>query len=114
MNKILTDINFKLDDFNPQAIANRIAKNLKQRRLELNITQEELSQKSGVSLGSIKRFENTFAISLKHILLLAVVLNATDEFLHLFTRKQYSSISEISKEAEAKQRKRARKNDKQR
>ncbi len=111
---MLTNKKIKLDDFNPQTIANTIAKNLKQRRLELNITQVELSRKSGVSLGSIKRFENNYAISLKHLLLLAVVLNATDEFLQLFTRKQYSSISEINIEAEVKLRKRARKNDKQR
>ena len=112
MDNILNDTVFKLDDFNPPAIAKKIAKNFKQRRLELNITQVELSQKSGVSFGSIKRFENQSAISLKHLLLLAVVLNATDEFLHLFTKKQYKSIAEISKELKAKSRKRARKNDK--
>jgi len=112
MDKILTDIEFRLDDFNPKAIADKIAKNFKKRRLELNITQKELSEKAGVSFGSVKRFENKSAVSLKHLLLMAVVLNSTNEFLNLFTRKQYLSIDEISREAAVKQRKRARKSDK--
>jgi len=112
MDNILTDNNFVLDNFNPSAIVRNIAKNLKARRLESNITQEELSQKSGVSLGSIKRFENKFAISLKHLLMIAVVLDATDEFSQLFTKKQYTSIAEISRGKETMSRKRARRNDK--
>jgi len=112
MNKILTDIDFILDDFNPKAIADKISENFKKRRLELNITQVELSKRAGVSLGSLKRFESKSAVSLKHLLLLAVVLNSTDEFLSLFTQKQFLSIDDISRNAENKSRKRARKSDK--
>ena len=95
----------------PHEIASIVCKNFKTRRLELNITQQALSKKSGVSLGSIKRFENNTEISLKNLLLLAFALNATDEFLTLFSKKQFNSISELIEINQVKTRKRARKND---
>jgi len=110
-NKI-ADIELCLDDFNPVYIAEYIAVNFKKRRLELNLTQQILSTRSGVSLGSIKRFEKTSEISLKHLLMTAVVLQVTEDFYSLFSKKQYSSISEIENTYKTKIRQRARKNDK--
>lgn len=109
MTSILSNNKFVLDEFDPQSIAKNIAKRLKQRRLELNLTQKELANKSGVSYGSVKRFENIYEISLKNILMIAVVLNATEEFKQLFTKKQYKSIDEIIEISNKKTRKRARK-----
>ena len=62
------------------------------------ITQEEFSKKSGVSFGSIKRFENTGEISLFSLIKIAIVLECEDEFLNLFQQKQYNSIEEIINE----------------
>jgi hypothetical protein len=39
-----------------------------------------LAKRSGVSLGSLKRFETTGQISLESLLLLADVLNRLDDF----------------------------------
>ncbi len=112
MDNILSNNDFVLDDFNPMSIAKNIAASLKQRRLELNITQTELAEKSGVSYGSIKRFETKYEISLSNLLMIAVVLNATEEFKLLFSKKQYTTIEEIVKMTEKKERKRARKSKK--
>ncbi len=109
MDNILSNKEFILDDFNPASIAKNIAKKLKQRRIELNLTQKELANKSGVSYGSIKRFETIYEISLKNLLMVAVVLNATEEFKLLFSKQQYKSIDEVLELAEKKKRKRARK-----
>lgn len=109
MDKMLSDNNFVLDDFNPASIAENMAKRMKQRRIELNLTQNELANKSGVSYGSIKRFEIIYEISLKSLLMIAVVLNATEEFKLLFSKQQYKSIDELVKVEEKKNRKRARK-----
>jgi transcriptional regulator with XRE-family HTH domain len=76
--------------------------------LELNLTQESLAKKSGISLGSLKRFENKAEISLKHLLMMAVVLNATEEFYRLFSKKQYQNIAEVLISKKAKTRQRAR------
>ena len=73
-------------------------KNVKKRRKELKLTQEEFSKKSGVSFGSIKRFENTGEISLFSLIKIAIVLECEDEFLNLFQQKQYNSIEEIINE----------------
>ena len=106
----MLDDNFLLlNDFNPLKISEIISGNSKLRRLELNITQKELADRSGVSLGSVKRFENIHQISLKSLLSIAVVLNSTEEFLNLFTQKQYSSIDELRNKNKTKYRKRARK-----
>ena len=112
MDEILSDSRIFLDEFSPPEIAEKIVKNFKARRLELNITQAELSKKSGVSLGSVKRFESKAQISLKNLLMLAVIINSTDRFLELFSQKQYKSINELTELTKAKKRKRARTNDK--
>ena len=55
----------------------------------------ELSTRSGVSLASLKRFEQTGEISLVSLLKIAVVLEDVESFDALFTRKEYSSIQEV-------------------
>jgi len=99
-------MDFILDDFNPVSIAEKLALRLRKRRLFLNMTQKFLSEKSGVSLGSIKRFENSGEISLKHLLKLALVLDALDEFHNLFPEKEHNSIDDILKSRKQKERKR--------
>lgn len=110
MDNILDDNGF-LDDFNPKVLAHTIATNFRSRRMELNIPQTALADKSGASLCSLKRFENKEEISLKNLLWLAVALNATHEFKLLFSKQQYSSIDELTQNTKNKTRKRARRND---
>ena len=43
----------------PQEIRRDIAARAQARRLALNMSQKELAARSGVSLGSVKRFETT-------------------------------------------------------
>ena len=104
----MDNIDFILDDFNPVAIAKKMAERLRKRRLFLNMSQKALSIKSDVSLGSIKRFENGGEISLKHLLKLALVLDALDEFHTLFPEQEYNSIDDILKSRKLKERKRGR------
>jgi transcriptional regulator with XRE-family HTH domain len=74
--------------------------NFKQVRLSLELTQEGLASRSGVSLGSIKRFENSGEISLKSLLKLAVVLECLDDFTKIAspTPQKVSSIDELIKQ----------------
>lgn len=110
MTKIIADTDFIPDAFNPGAIARSIATRFRERRLGMNLTQESLATKAGVSLGSLKRFENNHEISLKHLLMLAVVMDDTEEFDALFGKPHYQSIKEALKMKEAKKRKRGRRN----
>lgn len=107
---ILSSNYFSLDDFNPGAIMKNIAERVKRNRLELNLSQNAFAAKSGVSLGSLKRFEQTGEISLKSLVMMAVALDATSEFSLLFTRKQYQSIDELLTKDKARTVKRGRRN----
>ena len=102
--------NMFLDDFNPPAIAQGIATRLRNRRLVLNLSQQALATSSGVSLGSLKRFESKAEISLRNLIMIAVALRSTEEFATLFAAPNYQSIDDVLSEEESKTRKRGRKN----
>ena len=76
------------------ALAKRLARIRKRRGL----TQEELSKRSNVSFGSIKRFETGGQISLISLTKLAMALDCADEIKALFTNVSYKSIEEVLRE----------------
>jgi transcriptional regulator with XRE-family HTH domain len=102
MINILADNDFILDAFNPASIVRGIAERMRERRLEMNLTQQNLAKRSGVSLGSLKRFERNHEISLSHLLMLAVALDATEEFALLFSRRQFENIDQALKTSSKK------------
>lgn len=73
------------------ALAKRV-RNIRKRR---GISQEELSKKSGVSYGSVKRFENTGMISLLSLTKIAMELDCIDELKEMFTNTVYRNIQEV-------------------
>ena len=72
-------------------IADRIVR-LRKRK---NISQKELAVRAGVSLGSLKRFEQTGEISLKSLTMLAIALGVEGELDALFSEVPFESIEEI-------------------
>lgn len=86
-----------------------IAAAAKVRRLELNLTQMGLEHRSGVSLGTIKKFEHTGKISLQSLLNIAMALGATQEFESLFSATASSGVLSLDELiAQPKGRKRGR------
>ena len=77
-----------------QQLAKRLSKVRKRRKL----SQERLSDESGVSFGSIKRFETTGQISLLSLTKIAIALDCADEICHLFESVPYASIEEVIRE----------------
>lgn len=75
-----------------------LALRLKSIRKQKGYSQEHLSNISGVSFGSIKRFETKGEISLLSLTKICVVLNCVNEIKELFTIKRYNSIEEIINE----------------
>ena len=71
----------------PQEAMESIKKKFRERRKALGYTQEELTIHSGVSLGTLKRFERTGQISLESLLKLALVLECLKELLKLCEEK---------------------------
>lgn len=71
----------------PQEMQQRIASNARTRRLALDLSQQTLSDKSGVSYSVLKKFERTGQISLESLLKLALVLGSMEDFNTLFPNK---------------------------
>ena len=86
-----------LNQKTPNEIATNLAEKIKKHRKRLKISQEVLAQKSGVSLGSIKRFETKYEISLQSFIKIAIALDLDNDFENLFTPKTYVSIDEVIK-----------------
>ncbi len=84
--------------FNPKTpndIAHELVEKIKQHRKKLKISQAQLASKSGVSLGSIKRFESKYEISLNSFIKILIALNLEQDLENLFTQKDYNSIDEV-------------------
>ena len=75
-------------------LAGRVAKLRKRRKL----SQKALAQKSGVSFGSVKRFEQTGDISLQSLTKIAIALEVEEELDNLFSQIPYGSLEEILNE----------------
>lgn len=88
----------------PKEVRLEIASRARERRLAHNISQQDLAERSGVSLGSIKRFESTGLVSLSSLLEIALVLGCLSDLEKLFViREKPSSLFD----AEPKKRKRS-------
>ena len=65
-----------------QKLAGRV-RNIRKRR---SISQKKLADMSGVSYGSIKRFETTGQISLLSLTKIAIALDIADDLRSIFTQ----------------------------
>ena len=77
-----------------QKLAQRV-RNIRKRR---SISQEKLASMSGVSYGSIKRFETSGQISLISLTKIAMALDIADELRNLFKKVPYKDIQEVINE----------------
>lgn len=77
-----------------QKLAQRV-RNIRKRR---SISQEKLASMSGVSYGSIKRFETSGQISLISLTKIAMALDIADDIRNLFTTVPYRDIQEVINE----------------
>ena len=72
-----------------------IAQNMVRLRKRKKLSQRELAVRSDVSLGSLKRFEQTGEISLQSLTKLAIALGVEEELGNLFADVPFNSIEEI-------------------
>ena len=64
----------------PDDVRREIADRFKARRLSYPLTQRDLASRSGMSLGSLKRFETTGQIALDSLLRLALAVGSLEDF----------------------------------
>ena len=79
-------------------INNDIAQKIVRLRKRKKITQKQLAARSGVSLGSLKRFEQSGKISLQSLTKIAIALDVENELEDLFNNVPFASIEEVINE----------------
>jgi transcriptional regulator with XRE-family HTH domain len=84
-----------LDIFTPEEVAIQVASHAKRLRLSINMSRKTLALHSGVSLGSIQRFEQTGRVSLESLLKIAQALSALQEFQQLFLLSAPKTIKQL-------------------
>lgn len=88
-------INYNFLTKTPREIDQLIASRIRSIRKRRKISQKRLSEKSGVSLGSVKRFESSGEISLISLTKIAIALDLENELEGLFEHVPFLSIEEI-------------------
>ena len=73
-----------------------LAEDFRRRRIEKNLTREEIAQTSNVAVSNIVRFEQKGLISLKNLIALAMSLGYTSEIKNLFATPKYATMEELT------------------
>lgn len=95
MSNILSVLeNYTLD--NADDIAKTIADDFRKRRIEKNMTREQIAEKSGVAVSNIVRFEQKGLISLKNLIGIAMAMEYTSEVKSLFSEPKFSTMEELT------------------
>ena len=84
----------------------RLAENLRARRLEKKISTKTLAEMSGVPASTIQRFELKHAISLESYVRIAKALGYSEEIMQLLAEPKYDTMEELIEINRNKNRKR--------
>ncbi len=98
--------NYIFDPYPLSVTMQRLAENLKARRLERKISTKSLSAMSGVPPSTIQRFELKHSISLESYVKLAKALGYTEEVMQLLAEPKYDTMEELLEINKNKTRKR--------
>ena len=95
MNNILSVLDKYTID-NTDDIAKKLAADFRARRIEKNMTREQVAEKSGVAVSNIIRFEQKGLISLKNLIGIAMAMEYASEVKNIFDQPKYSTMEELS------------------
>ncbi|VAW82264.1 hypothetical protein MNBD_GAMMA13-6 [hydrothermal vent metagenome] len=94
----------------PAKAQEKLAKNLRLKRLDIDLTQKGLSERSGVPLPTLRKFEQKGTISLESFLKLLRVLGGLEDILQTLepSQTEFSSIDDVLDAGKTPPRKRGR------
>jgi transcriptional regulator with XRE-family HTH domain len=104
------DIN-TIIEHSPDTVLQKIAARVKEKRLERNLTQKSFAKRAGIGYDAYRKFENTGEITLRNLVLCAIVLDEVENFSELFAQKRWQSIDELLNNKQTKKRKRGARNE---
>ena len=100
MNRVDTDNMLSvLDNYTLESIddiADKLREDFRRRRIEKNLTREEVAQAANIAVSNIVRFEQKGLISLKNLIALAMALGYTSEIKNLFAAPKYATMEELT------------------
>jgi transcriptional regulator with XRE-family HTH domain len=79
----------------PNDICRAVADGARAARLAADLSQQGLAERAGVSLGSLKRFERSAAVSLDALVRIAMALRLEGGFEALFRSHGFASLDEV-------------------
>lgn len=86
---------YVFDPYPLQVTMQRMAENVKARRLERKISTKSLAEMSGVPASTIQRFELKHSISLESYVKLAKALGYSEEIMQLLAEPKYDTMEEL-------------------
>ena len=88
----------------------KLVENVRERRLQMELTQEGLAERSGVPLSTLRKFEQKGNISLESFLKLLSVIGCLEEVINVLkpNKPNFKSIDEVLKSEEEITKKRGR------
>lgn len=95
MNNILSLLDSYMLD-SADDIAMKLANDFRARRIEKNLTREQIAEMSGVAVSNIVRFERKGLISLKNLIGIAMAMEYTSEIKAVFEQPKYSTMEELT------------------
>lgn len=77
----------------------KLVDNVRERRLQMNLTQEGLAERASVALSTLRKFEQKGSISLDSFLKLLLVVGGLEEMVDILKPKEqnFKSIDEVLK-----------------
>ncbi len=86
---------YNFDPYPLQLTMQKLAENMRTRRLEKKLSTKSLSELSGVPASTIQRFELKHAISLESYVKLAKALGYSEEIMQLLSMPKYDTMEEL-------------------
>lgn len=83
-------------------VCKALARRIKERRLELNLTQAGLALRADINIDTYRKFERTAKISLAGLAKIAYALQSLDDLDLLFAQKNYRSIEDVLESGQTK------------
>ncbi|WP_337044958.1 helix-turn-helix domain-containing protein [Emticicia sp. 17c] len=92
----------------PSKAQRKLTDNVRKRRLLMELTQEELAERSGVALPTLRKFEQKGLISLESFLKLLLVVGGLEEIIESTkpSKPLFNSIDDVLKDNNRSTRKR--------
>lgn len=91
-----------------------IAADFRHRRVEKNLTREQVAEKAGISVSNVVRFEQKGLISLGNLIHLALAMGYVSEIKNLFAHPKYDTMEELTQIRKNANKKRAYRNEEDR